>query len=122
MSAGLAEVIRSLSENENAATRALLLIGADQLGMDPTSVADDLRMTISARLPSEVCALLLAMWSRVDQSAVPSDAALHRRNAPRRTRAQASTAQAPREQSEETVTPSPLDPFSTVGFDFDEGG
>ncbi len=84
MSAGLATFVRGLSENESAATRALLLIGADQLGIDPNLVADDLRVTIPARLPAEVYAMLMAMWNRVDQSAVASDTRLQAEPAPRR--------------------------------------
>ena len=58
-----------LSENENAAMRALMLIGADQLGIDLTLVADDLRLTIGARLPAAVCDRLLAMLSQVNHDA-----------------------------------------------------
>ena len=118
MSAGLATFVRGLSENESAATRALLLIGADQLGIDPNLVADDLRVTITARLPAEVYAILLAMWNRVDQSAVASDTPLQTEPAPRR--AQAPAPAVPAEATEPGVGSEPLDPFSNVGFDFDE--
>jgi hypothetical protein len=54
----LADYIASLSENENAATRALILLGAAELGLDPTLVEDDLRLTMAARLPPELYAKL----------------------------------------------------------------
>ena len=118
MSAGLATFVRGLSENESAATRALLLIGADQLGIDPNLVADDLRVTITARLPAGVYAILLAMWNRVDQSAVARYTRLQAEPAPRR--AQAPAPAVPAEASKPGAGSEPLDPFSNVGFDFDE--
>ncbi len=67
----LADYIGSLSENENAATRALILLGAAELGLDPTLVEDDLRLTMAARLPPELYARLQALRERVDQRALP---------------------------------------------------
>ncbi len=72
ISAGFAGFINGLSENENAAMRALMLIGADQIGIDPTLVADDLRLTSGARLPPAVCDRLLAMLSQVNHDAAGS--------------------------------------------------
>ncbi len=40
VSQALADYIGSLSENENAATRALILLGAAELGRAPTHVED----------------------------------------------------------------------------------
>ena len=120
MSAGLATFVRGLSENESAATRALLLIGADHLGIDPTFVADDLRLTIMARLPAEVYAILMAMWNRVDQSAVPRDSRQPAEPAPGRAPGRAQTPVVPAEATEPAAAPELLDPFSHVGFDFDE--
>ena len=119
MSAGLATFVRGLSENESAATRALLLIGADQLGIDPNLVADDLRVTITSRLPAEVYAILLAMWNRVGQSAVASNTRLQAEPVPRRAHTHA-PAPAVETEATEPVALEPLDPFGNVGFDFDE--
>jgi hypothetical protein len=130
MSAGLAAFIRGLSDNENAATRALLLIGADQLGVDPTLVADDLRVTITARLPAEVYAILLGMWNRVDHSAAlaatppRTEGRSGRDRAAAEARAEPTSPAPPAPPAREEPappTPEPLDPFSNVGFDFDEG-
>ncbi|HSH78962.1 MAG TPA: hypothetical protein VLA19_10570 [Herpetosiphonaceae bacterium] len=120
MSADLATFIRGLSENESAATRALLLIGADQLGIDPNLVADDLRATITARLPPEVSAILLAMWSRVHQNAVPIVMREHAGTSQRHTRAQSPAPLGTAAVSEPAAVPEQLDPFSHVGFDFEE--
>ncbi len=120
MSAGLATFVRGLSENESAATHALLLIGADQLGIDPNVVADDLRVTITARLPPEVFAILMAMWNRVDLSGVPSDTSQQADRAPRRVHVQARAPVVPAEAPEPAAAAEPLDPFSNVGFAFDE--
>ena len=137
ISSGLADFIKSLSENENAATRALILIGADQLGLDPTQVADDLRVTLGARLPPVVYAKLLALWNRVDHGGLAtgsrpevardgSHAATHPiRPAIPGAGANGGEARAaevvrmpgevpaPRDQSR------PRDPFDSLGFDFD---
>ena len=120
MSAGLATFVRGLSENESAATRALLLIGADHLGIDPNLVADDLRATITARLPAEVYAILIAMWNRVDQSTVMSDTCQQAEPASRRAHAEAPAPAVPAEATEPAAVSEPLDLFSNVGFDFDE--
>ena len=120
MSAGLATFVRSLSENESAATRALLLIGADQLGIDPNLVADDLRVTITAQLPADVYKILLAMWNRVDQSAVQSDSRQQAEPVPHHARGQAPAPVVLTEATEPAAAPEALDPFSNVGFDFDE--
>ncbi len=69
VSQALAGYISSLSENENAATRALILLGAAELGIDPTLVDDDLRLTMAAPLPPELYARLQAIRDRVDQRA-----------------------------------------------------
>ncbi|HSH77196.1 MAG TPA: hypothetical protein VLA19_01540 [Herpetosiphonaceae bacterium] len=66
VSQALAGYISSLSENENAATRALILLGAAELGIDPSLVDDDLRLTMAARLPPELYARLQAIRDRVD--------------------------------------------------------
>ncbi len=121
MSAGLATFVCGLSENESAATRALLLIGADQLGIDPNLVADDLRRTLPGRLPVEVYAILLAMWNRVDWSAVPSDSLPQTEPTVALARCQAQVTAALAEASEPADAPTRLDPFSNVGFNFDEG-
>ena len=126
MSAGLATFIRSLSENENAATRALLLIGADQLGIDPTLVADDLRMTITARLPAEVYAILLAMWNRVDHNAPPSATPPQGEARRGQDRAQepdpaVEAPTVPAVASDPIAKPNQHDHFSDGGFDFDTG-
>jgi hypothetical protein len=121
ISAGLATLIRGLSENENAATRALLLIGANQLGIDPTLLADDLRTTLSARLPAEVYTMLLEMWSRTDRTATSTVSREQPEQAPRWPHLLA-PARAPATQPERGVAPDAGDPFSAVGFDFDEGG
>ncbi len=72
MSARFASFMNGLSENENAAMRALMLIGANPIGIDLTLVADDLRLTVGAQLPLEIYDRLLAMLSRVDHDAVLS--------------------------------------------------
>jgi len=69
VSQALAGYISSLSENENAATRALILLGAAELGIDPTLVDDDLRLTMAAPLPHELYARLQAIRDRVDHRA-----------------------------------------------------
>ena len=120
ISARLADFISALSENENAATRALMLIGADQLGIDPTLVADDLRLTMAARLPPDVYTKLQTMWNRVDQSAVPSDTRQQAGTLPRRARTLASPPMVLAEATEPAAIREPLDPFSNLGFDFDE--
>ena len=66
VSQALAGYISSLSENENAATRALILLGVAELGIDPTLVDDDLRLTMAAPLPPELYARLQAIRDRVD--------------------------------------------------------
>ena len=85
ISEGLAAFIESLSENKNAAMRGLMLLGADELGIDPTLVADDLRVTMAARLPPELYRKLQAMRDRVDDRALvrsPRNAATKRRPRP----------------------------------------
>ena len=120
ISAGFAGFINGLSENENAAMRALMLLGADQIGIDPTMVADDLRLTIGARLPPAIYERLLAMLSRVDHDGVGSsrreEAGARRGIAP----ACLSPPAAANEQLEQAVTPQAPDPFGSIGFDFDE--
>ncbi len=69
VSQALAGYISSLSENENAATRALILLGAAELGIDPTLVDDDLRLTMAAPLPHELYARLQAIRDGVDHRA-----------------------------------------------------
>ncbi len=69
VSQALAAYISSLSENENAATRALILLGAAELGIDPTQVDDDLRLTMAAPLPHELYARLQAIRDGVDHRA-----------------------------------------------------
>ena len=134
ISPSLAGFIQSLSENENAATRALILIGADQLDLDPTQVADDLRVTLGARLPPAVYAKLLTLWNRVDHGALtrgvqgPGEFG-ERQGAPPWTIAQervadgGSSAATPPVCAEQRAPPEPADradPFSGLGFDFDE--
>ena len=121
ISAGLATLIQGLSENENAATRALLLIGANQLGIDPTFLADDLRTTLSARLPAEVYAMLLEMWSRADRADASTVSREQPEQIPRRPHLLA-PAGAPASEPEHGMAPDAGDPFSAVGFDFDEDG
>ena len=120
ISADLASYISGLSENENAAMRALMLIGADQIGIDPTLVADDLRLTIGARLPPEIYDRLLAMLSRVDHHAVGSrrkeEAGTRHGIAP----ASLSAPAAGNQQLERVVTLEVPDPFGSIGFDFDD--
>ena len=120
ISEGFAGFINSLSENENAAMRALMLIGADQIGIDPTLVADDLRLTIGARLPPEIYDKLLGMLARVDHDAVVSGTHARARAAPRDAPAYAPAAVEANEQLEQAVALQAPDPFSSIGFDFDE--
>ncbi len=68
----LADYIGSLSENENAATRALILLGAVEFGLDPTLIEDDLRLTMAARLPPELYARLQTLRERVDHRVLMS--------------------------------------------------
>ena len=120
ISAGFAGFINGLSENENAAMRALMLLGADQVGIDPTLVADDLRLTIGARLPPAIYDKLLAMLSRVDHDAGGSRRKEEAGAIPRRAPARLSTPEAANVQLEQVVTQQAPDPFSSIGFDFDE--
>ena len=69
VSQALAAYISGLSGNENAATRALILLGAAELGIDPSLVDDDLRLTMAAPLPPELYARLQAIRDRVDHGA-----------------------------------------------------
>ena len=120
ISAGFAGFINGLSENENAAMRALTLIGADQIGIDPTLVADDLRLTSGARLPPAVCDTLLAMLSQVNHDAAGSSGKGGAGSLPPRTPACLSTPAAADEQLEQAVSVEAPDPFGSIGFDFDE--
>ena len=69
VSQALAAYISGLSGNENAATRALILLGAAELGIDPSLVDADLRLTMAAPLPPELYARLQAIRDRVDHGA-----------------------------------------------------
>ncbi len=119
ISAGLAGFLSSLSENENAATRALMLIGADQIGIDPTLVADDLRLTIGARLPLEVYDKLLAMLSRVRSSRAVNGTGVQSGTIPRPSSTGNATPAEVDEQLEQAVLLPAPDPFGSIGFDFD---
>ncbi len=120
ISAGFAGFINGLSENENAAMRALMLIAADLIGIDPTLVADDLRLTIGARLPPEIYDRLLGMLARVDHDEVVRGTPAQARAAPRHAPAYAQVTVETNEQLEPDVTLQAPDPFGSIGFDFDE--
>ena len=109
-----------MSENENAAMRALMLIGADQAGIDPTLVADDLRLTMAARLPAAIYDKLLGMLARVDHDVVVNGTRAEAGPAPQHAPAFAHAAIEAKEQLEPAWSPQPPDPFSSIGFDFDE--
>ena len=98
------QLISGVSENENAVMRALLLIGADTVGLDVQTVQADIRRTLSAELPPSVYNQLLALYQRVQRAAPhATDAG----EAP-------SGADPPRDPSSNDP-----DPFASVGFDFD---
>jgi hypothetical protein len=120
ISAGFAGFINGLSENENAAMRALMLLGADQIGIDLTLVADDLRLTIGARLPPAIYDRLLAMLSRVPHDAVGSSRTEEARAFLRRAPACLSSPATANEHLEQAVILQAPDPFGSIGFDFDE--
>lgn len=100
---------------------ALLLIGANQLGIYPTLLADDLRTTLSARLPAEVYTMLLEMWSRTDRTDASTVSREQLEQTARCPHLMA-PARAPATEPEHGVAPDAGDPFGAVGFHFDEGG
>ena len=103
LSPELEQLISGVSENENAVMRALLLIGADAVGLDVRTVQADIRRTLSAELPPAVYNKLLAIYQRVQH------------NEPPRTEAdEGQSITAP-----PTESASEPDPFASVGFDFD---
>ena len=112
--------IHSLSENENAAMRALMLMGANQVGIEPMLVADDLRSTIAARLPPAIYERLLAMLARVDHDGAVTSTDADIRTVPRRAPSDARILIETTEQLEATESQQTPDPFGSLGFDFEE--
>ena len=122
ISQGFADFIQSLSENENAAMRALMLMGANQVGIDPTLVADDLRLTLGARLPPEIFERLLGMLAHVDHDGVVTSTDAQVRAVPRQAQIEVCAAVEMNEQLEPIGAREAPDPFDSIGFDFDETG
>lgn len=105
LSPELEALISTISENENAVMRALLLIGADAIGLDLQTVQADVRRSLSGDLPPEIQTRLFAMLQRGQHGAATE----RREEAPA----------APTTGTTEAGGREP-DPFANVGFDFDE--
>lgn len=103
LSPELEQLISTISDNENAVMRALLLIGADTIGLDVRTVQADVRRSLSADLPPAIQTRLIALLQRGQVEAEPE-----RHAAPA----------APATGATEAGGSEP-DPFASVGFDFD---
>ena len=104
LSPELEALISTISENENAVMRALLLIGADAIGLDVRTVQADVRRSLSADLPPAIQTRLIALLQRDQHAAEPEQ----REEAP-----------AARTRDTTEAGGSEPDPFASVGFDFD---
>ena len=130
ISAAFAAYITSISSNENAAMRALMLLGADALGIDLVLIANDLRATIGTPLPPGIFERLLDMLARVEHDAgmkrVVGDASCTlAQEQPGRSKLIRMDRRSVGSAASNTYTEldgeqPPLDPFGSIGFDFDD--
>lgn len=101
-------LLTAISTNYSAAVRVAVLLGLRELGVDLSTVADDVRTAFATKLPSDVERAVRELYDEVILGAPRAPAS-----------SPTTTAAATVEDTPPDATP-PADPFAGVGFDFDD--